>query len=220
MKTVLITGANKGLGLEFCKQYQAQGWDVVAVCRKTSSQLQQLSVKTHTGLELTEPSSIEAFAEKINANSLDLLIHNAGMMIRDQLDHINWEQIITQFKVNAMAPLFLTQKLLPALKTKAKVCIISSRMGSISDNKSGGYYGYRMSKTAANMVAKSLSHDLSPKQISVGILHPGFVRTDMTGQKGNISALESVEALIKRIEEQTIVHNGIFRLYTGDTIPF
>ena len=150
---------------------------------------------------------------------IDVLINNAGRLRRDSLSQPDDEEVMSQFVVNAVGPLRLTRALLPLMSSGSKVAHITSRMGSIADNTSGGMYGYRMSKAALNAAAKSMTVDLAPKGIAIAILHPGFVRTGMTGGNGLVDPPESAAGLIARIDELTQETSGTFWHMNGDVLP-
>ncbi|MFN5220440.1 MAG: SDR family oxidoreductase, partial [Cyanobacteriota bacterium] len=171
----LITGANRGIGLELCRRLQARGEGVIAVCRSTSPELEALGVQVEAGIELTAEASIHDLVARLEGLPLDGLILNAGILEGDSLATFDADSVRRQFEVNALAPLLLCRALLPNLASGSRVALITSRMGSIDDNGSGGYYGYRMSKVALNMAGRSLAIDLAPRGIAVAILHPGMV---------------------------------------------
>jgi len=220
MPNAIITGANRGIGLELCRRLSEQDYAVTALCRESSAELNNLSVQVCEGYDVSDAKAIESFAADIPPGSVDLLINNAGILKSGSLDNLDLETIRRQFEVNALGPLRVTHSLLRALKDGAKIALITSRMGSIADNDSGGSYGYRMSKAALNAAGASLAIDLRPRGISVAILHPGYVRTEMTGNAGLIDADESVSGLLKRIDELTSNNSGSFWHSNGDVLPW
>lgn len=220
MTTALITGANRGIGLELCKQLKEKGFDVIGACRNTSKELDALGVRVETGVDVSSDDAVQSLAKKLAGTSIDLLIQNAGILSSESLDHLDTGAIRKQFEVNAIGPLRVTKALLPNLSKGAKIALITSRMGSIADNGSGGMYGYRMSKAALNMAGSSLALDLKDRGIAVAILHPGFVRTDMTQGSGNIGPDESARALIERIDGLTLENSGTFWHSNGDVLPW
>lgn len=220
MKHALITGANRGIGLEFCRQLKKDGWFVIAVCRQSSKELQDLGVRVIEAIDVTDEVALDRLADQIEAESLDLLINNAGLLIRDELETFNADDILRQFEVNALAPLLLTRRLLGKMKKDSKIAMITSRMGSIEDNGSGGYYGYRASKAALNAFSKSLSIDLRSNRIAIGILHPGFVQTNMTAFQGDLTPAQSAEFLLKRIEHLNLENTGTFWHCMGESLPW
>ncbi len=222
MPTALITGANRGIGLELTRQFKEAGYDLIAVCRQPSQALQALGVRIEKDVELTERASLENLAQRLGPVRLDLLVNNAGVLRPSSLDSIEsqLDDFRLQYEVNALAPLRVTSILLPHLKDGGKVVIITSRMGSMGDNSSGGHYAYRMSKAAANAGGVSLAHELKKRSIAVGLLHPGYVRTEMTGLNGDIGPAESAAGLFQRIEELTLETTGRFRHANGETLPW
>lgn len=220
MGQTLVTGANRGIGLELCKQLKARGADVIAVCRKSTPELEALGVRIEAGVDVSDAGSVRELATRLKGVSLDLLINNAGILRGENFDSLDFDGIAEQFEVNALGPLRVTAALAPLLGKDAKVAIITSRMGSIADNGSGGYYGYRMSKAAVNAAGVSLAHDLKGRGIAVALLHPGMVATEMTGRHG-IPAEESVRGLLARIDELTLAKSGkFFHAGTGEELPW
>lgn len=220
MATILITGANRGIGLELSRQLKARGADVIAVCRKSSPELDALGVRVEAGIEVSDQASIAELAKRVKGARIDVLINNAGILRGDSLDRVDFAGITQQLEVNALGPLRVTTALLSSLHEGAKVVIITSRMGSMTDNGSGGYYGYRMSKAAVNAAGVSLAHDLKARGIAVGLFHPGMVATDMTGRNG-IPADESVCGIIQRIDELALQNTGRFtHATTGEALPW
>ena len=221
LSTYLITGANRGIGLELVRQLKNRGESVIATCRSTSTELNALSVRVETGIDITSGDSVIKLRENLNETKIDVLIQNAGIAEFNSLSNLDPQSIVDQFKVNALSPLFFVQTMLTRLNKSAKIVLISSRMGSIEDNSSGGSYGYRMSKSALCMAGKSLAVDLKSKGISVAILHPGLVSTRMTGFTSNgIQPQESVKGLIERIDELTLDNTGTFWHSNGEILPW
>jgi len=215
----LVTGANRGIGLELCRQLAARGASVVAVCRRTSPALDALGVRVEAGVEVTDGAALAALATRLKGETIDLLINNAGIGEWGGLEGIDFASVERQFAVNAMGPLKVTSALLALLHEGSKVAIVTSRMGSIADNGSGGFYGYRMSKAAVNAAGASLAHDLRGKGIAVALLHPGMVNTDMTHH--GISPEESVRGLLARIDGLTPATSGQFvHAGTGEKLPW
>ncbi len=219
MKKILITGANRGIGLELCRQLTDRGEEVIAVCRRSNSELQALKLRVIEGIDVSSAESINALQTQLDGLKLDWLINNAGIISVETLSELNFEAMEQQFRVNALGPLRMTTTLLPNLSAGAKVGIITSRMGSIEDNTSGSYYGYRMSKAAVNMAGKSLAHDMKEKDIAVFLLHPGMVSTDMTGGRG-IPVQKSAAGLIQRMDELSISDSGSFWHAEGEPLPW
>lgn len=220
MGVSVVTGANRGIGLEFARQLKARGANVVAACRQISPQLDALRVRVESPIDLTDPQAWPKLAERLAHDEIDLLIHNAGVLVADSLEEADPDAVRAQFELNAMAPLFLTRALASRLHPGSKVALITSRMGSMGDNTSGGYYGYRMSKAALNAAGVSLAHDLKPRGVAVVILHPGFVRTEMTRGHGQIDPDECVRGLLQRIDELEIEITGRFLHQNGEILPW
>lgn len=222
-KTALVTGSNRGIGLELCTQLKQRGFDVIATCRQSSSALNALDVEVIENVEVSDSKSLAALASTLSDRKIDWLINNAGIADGIAMDDIDDSAIASckrLFEVNSLGPLLTTQALLNNLSDGSKVGIITSRMGSIADNDSGGSYGYRMSKAAVNAVGKSLSIDLKPQGIAVAILHPGWVRTDMTGNNGLIDTDESASGLLARMDELTLDNTGTFWHTNGEILPW
>jgi NAD(P)-dependent dehydrogenase (short-subunit alcohol dehydrogenase family) len=220
MGIAVVTGANRGIGLELVRQLAARGTQTVAVCRHRSSELEALGVPVEDDCDVTRPDTWTRLASRFARSDIDLLVHNAGMLVEDGLDDVEPDDVRAQFELNALAPLFLTRALRPRLRAGAKVALVTSRMGSMADNGSGGYYGYRMSKAALNAVGVSLANDLKAQGVAVAILHPGAVRTEMTGGSGMIDADEAVRGLLRRIDELTLDRSGRFLHQNGQSLPW
>ena len=221
MSNYLITGANRGIGLELVRQLKNRGEYVIATCRSSSSELDSLSVRVEKGIDITSGDSVLKLRKNLNEMKIDVLIQNAGIAEFNSLSNLDPQSIVHQFEVNALSPLCFVQAMLGNLYKSAKIALISSRMGSIEDNSSGGSYGYRMSKVALCMAGKSLSVDLKAKDISVAILHPGLVSTRMTGFTANgIQPKESVKGLIQRIDDLTLDNSGTFWHSSGEILPW
>ena len=219
MATVLVTGANRGIGLEFCHHLADRGDDVIAVCRASNSWLEQPGITIVDGIDVGDDAVIKTLGERLKNQRIDILINNAGILTRETLDDLDFDRMRLQYEINALGPLRVTKALLPNLHAGAKVLILTSRVGSVGDNSSGGIYGYRMSKAAANMAGKNLAIDLLDRGIAVGILHPGMVATEMTGNSG-VTAEHSVSGLLKRIEELTLENTGTFWHAEGEILPW
>ena len=221
MATYLVTGANRGIGLEYCRQIQERGDTAIAVCRSSSPELDQLGIQVETGIDLTDTDSIQTLLSKLEGTTIDVLINNAGIHGLVTLEHFDTEEIRHLFEVNAIGPLQLTHALLPLLSSGSKVVFMTSRMGSIEDNTSGSSYAYRMSKVALSMAGKSMALDLQPQNIAVAILHPGLVQTRMTGFTSHgITPTESVTGLMARIDELTLKNTGSFWHANGEILPW
>jgi NAD(P)-dependent dehydrogenase (short-subunit alcohol dehydrogenase family) len=221
MATYLVTGTNRGIGYEYCRQLQARGDRVIAVCRSASEELKQLGVRVEEGIDITSDASVADLCDRLGDTAIDGLINNAGIVKRVTLEDLDFESIREQFEVNALGALRVTHALLPNLKAGSKIVLMTSRMGSIADNTSGSSYGYRMSKVALSMAGKSLAHDLKPRGIAVAILHPGLVQTRMTNfTSGGITPEESVKGLLARIDELTLENTGTFWHANGEVLPW
>ena len=221
MATVLVTGANRGIGLEYCRQLSVRGDDVIAVCREAGPELESLGIRIEAGIELTDSSAIDELMSRLLHQSLDGAILNAGILHSKGLNDLDADAIRQQFEVNALAPLRLASVLTRHLSSGSWIALMTSRMGSIADNTSGGSYGYRMSKAALNMAGRSLAVDLKPKGIAVAILHPGLVATRMINFNPNgISPQQSVEGLLKRIDGLTLETSGSFWHANGEELPW
>ncbi|MCP9846217.1 MAG: short-chain dehydrogenase [Cyanobium sp.] len=221
MATFLVTGANRGIGTEYCRQLKARGDTVIAACRTASAELAALGVRIEQDVDITSDAAVAGLLQRLDGLAIDGLIHNAGILERTSLEDLDPISLRRQFEVNAVAPLRLTRALLPQLPAGAKVILMTSRMGSIADNSSGGSYGYRMSKVALCMAGKSLAIDLAPRGIAVAILHPGLVRTRMTGFTAQgISVEQSVQGLLARIDALNLATSGSFWHANGELLPW
>ncbi|WP_426360033.1 SDR family oxidoreductase [Pseudocolwellia sp. HL-MZ19] len=219
-KTVVITGANRGIGLAMTKLFKSAGHIVYGVCRNTSPELEQLGIHVVTDVDVATPEGINNMKSALNGVAIDVLVCNAGILRDESLSDLNLDTIREQFEVNAIAPLNIVDTLQSNLTEGSKVAMITSRMGSITDNGSGGRYGYRMSKAALNAAAMSLSKDLYAQNISVGIYHPGYVQTDMVNNNGDISANEAASRIIGLIDSLSLKETGVFKHSNGETLPW
>jgi len=221
MATYLVTGTNRGIGYEYCRQLQARGDRVIAICRSASEELKQLGVRVEEKIDITSDASVTDLRDRLGDTAIDGLINNAGIVKRVTLEDLDFDSIREQFEVNALGALRVTHALLPNLKADSKIVLMTSRMGSIADNTSGSSYGYRMSKVALSMAGKSLAHDLKPRGIAVAILHPGLVQTRMTNfTSGGITPEESVKGLLARIDQLTLENTGTFWHANGEVLPW
>jgi NAD(P)-dependent dehydrogenase (short-subunit alcohol dehydrogenase family) len=220
MPNAIVTGANRGIGLQLCQALQDRGYTITALCRRPSDALTELGINVRENYDVTDAAAIDAFAQSVAPDTVDLLINNAGILESTSLDDLDVESVQRQFEVNALGPLRVTRSLLHAFKKGAKIALVTSRMGSIADNDSGGSYGYRMSKAALNAAGMSLARDLNARGVAVAILHPGYVKTDMTGQSGLIEADESVAGLLQRIDELDLNNSGTFWHTNGEILPW
>ncbi|MGF1603345.1 MAG: SDR family oxidoreductase [Thermosynechococcaceae cyanobacterium] len=221
MATYLVTGANRGIGLEYCRQLKDRGDVAISLCRHSSPELEALGIQIETNVDITSDDSVANVVQCLGERPIDVLINNAGIIERVTLENLDIDSIHRQFEVNAVGPLRLTRALLPNLSAGSKVALMTSRMGSIDDNTSGGSYGYRMSKVALCMAGKSLSHDLKAKGIAVAILHPGLVQTRMTNfTNSGITPQTSVQGLLARIDQLTLENSGTFWHANGEVLPW
>ncbi len=221
MAIYLITGSNRGIGLEYCRQLKERGDTVIAVCRSSSAELDSLGVRIESGIDVTSGSSVVNLKKKLQDTQIDVLIQNAGIAELNSLSNLDPESVLRQFEVNALSPLCFVHAFLSNMKRGSKVILMTSRMGSIQDNTSGGSYGYRMSKAALCMAGKSLSIDLMSQGIAVAILHPGLVSTRMTGFTPNgITPKQSVDGLLARIDSLVLNNSGTFWHSSGEALPW
>lgn len=223
MKTVLITGANRGIGLALAQQFAARGDHVIAVCRRSSEALEATGARIEAGIDVTDDEALRALAGRLGDVRIDTLVLNAGIMAREALGRIDgaaFEAIRRQFEVNALGPLRVAQALLDHLGDAAKIGIVTSRMGSVADNTSGGAYGYRASKAAVNAIGKSLAVDLKPRGIAVVLLHPGYVATDMVGGSGDVAPEQAAGQLVERLDALTLEQSGTFVHANGSALPW
>src|SRR5215475_11952802 len=216
MPTVLVTGANRGLGLEFVRQYAANGWRVLAACRKpaAAAELKDImgDVQVHA-LDMREDTQIPALAMTLAREPIDILINNAGVIgPREHFGKTETQAWLDVFHVNSIAPAHMAEAFVDHLERGQRKLIvnITSKMGSITDNTSGGSYVYRTSKAALNMVARTLAVDLASRGITVVLFHPGWVRTDMGGPGALITPKESVSAMRDKISTLGPADNGKF----------
>jgi NAD(P)-dependent dehydrogenase (short-subunit alcohol dehydrogenase family) len=219
MTTVVITGCNRGIGLELCRQYQMRGDDVIGACRSSNADLDAIGIRVIDGVDVASTEGVAKLVAAVDNVGIDVLINNAGILRGDDLDSVDFADMEEQFRVNTIGPLRVVRALRGNLSNESKVGIVSSRVGSIEDNGSGNNYGYRCSKVAANMVGKNLQHDLAPGGIAVALLHPGLVATDMTGGRG-VSTRDSAAGLIARMDELTMQTSGTFWHAEGYVLPW
>lgn len=223
MKTILITGANRGIGLAMAQQFAARGDQVIATCRDSSDALQATGARIETGVEVTNAAAVAALAQRLGDVRIDMLVLNAGILGREalgEIDDAGFQRMRDQFEVNALGPLRVAQGLLAHLAEGAKIGIITSRMGSVADNGSGGRYGYRASKAAVNAIGKSLAVDLQPRGIGVFLLHPGYVATEMVGGGGDVSPQQAAGQLIERLDTLGLEQTGSFWHANGGPLPW
>ena len=220
MAQILITGCNQGIGLELAKQFQARGDKVIAACRKSSPELVQSGAEVVEGVDVTSDGDVEHLVAKVGNRKIDVLINNAGILTSETFDDLDFDRMRLQYEVNTLGPLRVTRALADNLADGARVGIVTSRVGSMEDNGSGGNYGYRMSKAAANMVGVNLSHDLAARNIAIALLHPGYVRTNMTGGSGMTDAASAARGLIERMDALNMETSGTFWHAEGYQLPW
>tara|TARA_R110001599_G_scaffold92528_3_gene242177 strand:- start:654 stop:1343 length:690 start_codon:yes stop_codon:yes gene_type:complete len=218
--TVVITGANRGVGLALAGHYFDAGWQVIGVCRQSSEELDRVADQVIENIDVTQPDDIVRLVTALDGQAITLLINNAGMLRDESLGDIDLDSIREQMEINAYAPLRVVEALLPNLAEGSKIANITSRMGSIADNDSGGRYGYRASKAALNAFGKSLAVDLKPKGIAVAQLHPGYVQTRMVNFGGLISPQEAALGIAARIEALTLDNSGGFWHSNGELLSW
>lgn len=231
MATILITGANRGLGLEFCKQYARDGWNVIACCREPSNATALMKLTKEYAsisvlpLDVANLENIDELAKQLDGTAIDVLLNNAGVYGDTSgrglghLDYAEWQKTMT---INLFAPVKMTEAFLPHLQrgTQKKVVAMSSLMGSMADNSSGGSILYRSSKAALNAAMKSVAIDNRQKEIAVLILHPGWVKTDMGGSNAPMEIPESVQKMRDTIANFTLKQSGEFLRYDGTPLPW
>lgn len=222
--TVLITGANRGIGLELARQYADDGWTVIGTARRPAAadELQDLDVNV-VQLDVTDPDSVDRMAKSLAGRDIDVLINNAGVLIpMDSLADIDIEAFERTMAVNTVGPVRVTQALLPNLQAgdMKKIVNISSQAGSLRNNTHAGLYGYRESKVALNMFTRSLAAEFGPDGFIAIVVHPGWVQTDMGGAEAAVPVTKSAAGIRKVIASLSDEENGSFKTYTGDTLPW
>jgi NAD(P)-dependent dehydrogenase (short-subunit alcohol dehydrogenase family) len=227
INTVLVTGSGRGLGLEFVRSWLARGASVIATARGPgdSEELEALHNEHRDRLrvlqlDVLDERSIELLPSGVGRTPIDLLINNAGVLHVETLTSMDMAPILEQFRVNALGALQVTCALLSHLAEGARIVNITSRMGSLEENTSGGYYGYRMSYAALNMATRGLAVDLKSRGITVVAMHPGVVQTDMTRGFGMLTAAESVAGMNEVISTLTLEQTGQFLHYQGSRLPW
>ncbi len=219
MHTV-VNGANRGIGLEICRQSLAREHRVTALCRSPSTELRSLAAVGPSVCEVIEGVDVTLELELDGVTAIDWLILNAGIWRTESLEDLNFETIREQFEVNSLGPLRLFAALSDQLRAGSKVGLMTSQMGSMGDNSSGGRYGYRMSKAALNAAGVSLAQDLREREIAVAVLHPGYVATDMTNHRGTITPAQSVCGLFAVMDALTLEDSGGFWNFRGERLPW
>jgi NAD(P)-dependent dehydrogenase (short-subunit alcohol dehydrogenase family) len=230
MPTLLVTGANRGIGLELCRQYIALDWDVYATCRDPDNAKALNELAQHSGnenlhihaLDVCNEQQMKDFKQVINDKPIDILLNNAGVFAKEQFGHRDehvWEQAVN---VNLLAPMKMMEHFVDnvAASDKRLIANMSSKMGSMNDNKSGGAYAYRATKAALNAVSVSAAHDLKHRDICVIILHPGWVKTDMGGENAELSVVQASSMLIETLSQVTMKESASFFDIDGSIIPW
>ena len=227
---VLVTGANRGLGLEFSRQYAAEGWQVFAACRSPDKAGELKKLEADSGgrvrvlpMDVMDTTSVKAAAGVVGKEAIDLLLNNAGVMgPRERLGDLDYAAWARVLDANTLGPVRVVEAFLAnvAKSGQKKIVTITSGMGSLADNTSGGSYAYRSSKAAVNMVVRSLALDLAPRGITCIVMNPGWVRTDMGGPRGTISPAESIKAMRSVIADLRPDDSGKFLNYTGKPYPW
>jgi NAD(P)-dependent dehydrogenase (short-subunit alcohol dehydrogenase family) len=233
MPTVLLTGANRGLGLEFTRRYLQRGWRVIALVRQGSAELKTLGQDAALEVvygDLCDEPFLDSLPARLAGTELDLLVNNAGIMgtvsfagsgrtmqCLADFDRDEWRRV---FEVNLFSPMQLSARLLPLLKDGCPLITLSSIMGSIASNSFSGWYAYRASKSAVNMMMKCMSLELEPRGIIAVALHPGWVRTDMGGSSADLGIEESVSGMLDVIDGLTPADSGKFLGWNGEELPY
>ena len=230
MATILVTGANRGLGIEFVEQYLNEGNEVIATYRNENSSMDLIEMDNERSnlkllqLDVSSKKSLNSFAKNLGNAPIDIFINNAGVYgpRNSSFGNVDEENWIPAIKVNTIAPILMTQLIIKNIRSGAdkKLIYITSKMGSIDDNKGGGAYVYRSSKTALNSVVKSLSVDLENEGMTVALIHPGWVKTDMGGPSALIDKDTSVRGMTEVISNLDISSTGNFYNYDGSIIPW
>jgi NAD(P)-dependent dehydrogenase (short-subunit alcohol dehydrogenase family) len=221
MAQIAITGANRGIGLALAALYRERGDQVLALVRRSSAKLEATGATVVEGIDVGSTDSVAGLGTRADLPELDLLLNVAGILGTESFEKPDWpNRIRRQFDVNAIGPLAVTLALRSHLVPGSRVAILSSFMGSLADNSSGGYYGYRMSKAAANMVGVNLAHELRRDGIAVFLLHPGYIRTAMTSGQGTKDAATAAAELAALLDRLTLAETGTFWHAEGRELPW
>lgn len=219
-QTIVITGANRGIGLAMVQAWCTRGDRVFAACRQPSPALMDSGATVIDGVDVSTADGVMNLKSALGDTGVDMLYNNAGIMCSETVDAMDFDSIREQFEINTLGPLRVTMALLKNLNEGSKVGLMTSRMGSVADNTSGGKYGYRISKAGLNAAGKSLAVDLLGRGIAVAILHPGWVQTDMTRQSGNLTVNEAASSLIARMDALSLENSGTFWHSDGKVLPW
>lgn len=226
MATILIVGADKGIAHSMVEQLATRGDDVIASCLFDGAHLKELGIRVESNVDVTSDEAVNAMATRLRDDGveLDWLMHVAGVLGVDEFGSVDFQDVRRQFEINAIGPLRVVQALADRLKEGSKLGIVTSRVGSLGDNESGGMYAYRISKAAANMAGLNLHHDLSKRGIAVLLLHPGLTATDLTKDFPRnlpwISPEEAAAGLIRNMDQLTLETAGRFRHSNGEYLPW
>lgn len=223
MQTVLVTGANRGIGLALVQRFRERGDRVIAACRSSSPELDATGAQVEAGVDVADDAAVADLARRLEGVRLDVVVLNAGVLSPQSygdIDPAGFQSMRDQFEVNALGPLRVLQALDGCLGEGTRVGIITSRMGSMEDNTSGGHYGYRASKAAVNAIGRSLAVDLKDRGIAVQLLHPGYVATDMVGGRGDVQPQQAAAQLVERLDELDLATTGSFRHANGSALPW
>jgi len=223
-RTVLITGANRGIGLELARQYAAAGWRVIGTARKpdAASELRELDASI-VQLDVTDASSVERMAQDLTGTPIDLLINNAGIQpLMWTLEEVDFDDFERALAVNTVGPVRVTRALLPHLRagTLRRIVNVTTNLSSIAENTEGGFYGYRESKAALNMFTKSLAADLGEEGFVCIVLHPGWVKTDLGGPQAPLEVEDSVRGMVRVIDGLSPADNGTFWTHAGEQMAW
>lgn len=226
MRTLVVTGADRGIGEALCIEAAARGDRPIGICLDDSRALRARGIAVEPGVDVTSDAAVGALAARLAGTRVDVLVNVAGIHLPGTFPTIDPESVRRQLDVNALGPLRVTQALRPCLGPGSKVGIVTSRVGSLGDNRSGGHFGYRMSKAAANMLGLCLAIELRPQGIAVVCLHPGTVRTEMTRTITGavvgtfVEPAAAARGLLDRLDELTLETTGAFRHANGETLPW
>jgi NAD(P)-dependent dehydrogenase (short-subunit alcohol dehydrogenase family) len=210
METILITGANRGIGLELVRRHRERGDNVIAVCRRASDELRMTGARIIENIDMTDGEAVDGLKDRVEPNSINRVIANAGLRGLEGYENLDFDAILYQYETNAIGPLRLVRALDAAIKDGAKIVLLSTLVASLDDNKSGGEFGYRMSKVALNMAGVNLAHALKTRGITILLLHPGWVRTDLGGEGALVEVAESASKLIATTDRLGIEQTGTF----------